>query len=855
MNTIKGTAYEIQIRDYIINTLNKQAFLWKHTPETVLIENGIIDSHNLNRLIRKDNVENPLNDTGVDIIQLEDNGKCSFVQCKNGYARGLVVKDLAGFVLWMCSHEDVNGYVYYTTKLSRALLEYKPCKRLQYIKQEYIDNSANLSKQFILDDDKLVYQQEASASVIKHLQSNNRGILSMPCGTGKTYISYVVSKKYEQVILISPLKEFARQNLERYIEYGYDEKKSLLIDSDGERNIDEIKKFMTSNASFLMSATYDSVDVIYKALKYMKKPLFVVDEFHNLSKTNMTDDKDDFNKLLKSDNKILFMSATPRVYEMEDDLEFDANDLLGDVIYHMSFKDAIQNKYITDYKIWLPSIHENNTKLLKELSVYKIDDVITAKCMFLFSCLLNNGSHKCIVYCTDTNELMAIESAIMELNDYYCMDIHVDHITCNDSAGNRKKRLKTFETSTKTEIMLSVRILDECIDIPSCDSIYITYPAKNKISTVQRLCRCIRIDKNNKYKMGHVFIWCNDYDKILNTLSSIKEYDEDFKCKIKIHETDWYEKSDKKLIEQDRQLIQSYIVHVKEYKREPWEKMWNATIDYITQYKKRPSSHDPDTKIRALGNWVTTQQHNYRLRVKSMKIKENVQLWTGLIEKYESLFASYSDEFQQTLDEVIAFIEENHKRPSSKAKTEPEKRLGNWVGHNMQNYRTKTRNMSSAETRKKWDEFIAEYKQYFQSDAEIKDSKLESCKQYIDKFKKLPSTHDKNEEIKTLGYWLSKLRNNPTLRELKIYKQFFLEYDEYFMTPEESWKKNFEKLEAYVAEKHKLPSGADKNEDIRYIGKWVGTQKRIFKLKSQIMKNDEIYELWKTFAEGNSDLL
>ena len=36
MNKIKGDKYEIQIRDYIINNLNKPAYLWKDTPEIIL---------------------------------------------------------------------------------------------------------------------------------------------------------------------------------------------------------------------------------------------------------------------------------------------------------------------------------------------------------------------------------------------------------------------------------------------------------------------------------------------------------------------------------------------------------------------------------------------------------------------------------------------------------------------------------------------------------------------------------------------------------------------------------------------------------------------------------------------------
>ena len=65
--------------------------------------------------------------------------------------------------------------------------------------------------------------------------------------------------------------------------------------------------------------------------------------------------------------------------------------LFGPTIYNMTFNEAIHNKYITDYKIWLPSIHENNDKLNKELSIYKIDSKMNAKCNFFFSSLLNNG--------------------------------------------------------------------------------------------------------------------------------------------------------------------------------------------------------------------------------------------------------------------------------------------------------------------------------------------------------------------------------------------------------------------------------------------------------------------------------
>jgi superfamily II DNA or RNA helicase len=131
----------------------------------------------------------------------------------------------------------------------------------------------------------------------------------------------LISNKYKQIVIISPLKQFAQQNLDRYIEYGFNKDKTLLVDSDGTRDKKEIKKFIKSNESFLISSTFCSVDMIFSCLKYMKDPFIIVDEFHNLSKNNVNSDNDNndyFYQLLNSNNKFLFMSATPRIYELED---------------------------------------------------------------------------------------------------------------------------------------------------------------------------------------------------------------------------------------------------------------------------------------------------------------------------------------------------------------------------------------------------------------------------------------------------------------------------------------------------------------------------------------------------------
>jgi predicted helicase len=419
-NNDKGYLYEIQIRDYIISQ-NKMAYLWSHTPENILIEHNIIGSHNEARLKRKENRINNLIDTGIDIIQI-DNNILSLVQCKNGYKKGLTMNDLAGFWGWMAHLDKLNGYVYYTDKLSINLKCMPVNPRIQFIKhpynQDFNQDIVVSTDKFIVDEDKLKYQMEAYELAKEYYQENINGIISMPCGTGKTFVSYLIKKMFRQIIILSPLKQFAKQNLDRYIEYGYPYN-TLLVDSDGCRDIEKIKDFINNNKRFVISATFDSIDVIYECMEFMHKPFFIIDEFHNLSKNNVTNEDDIFYKVINSKHRKLFMSATPRVYEMEYETYMFYDVVFGSTIYSMSFTDAIKSNYITDYTIWLPSIHENTELLDKDLSVYEIDDVIKSKCKFLYSCLVNNGSRKCIIYCTDTNEITNMMRAIEQLDDYY----------------------------------------------------------------------------------------------------------------------------------------------------------------------------------------------------------------------------------------------------------------------------------------------------------------------------------------------------------------------------------------------------------------------------------------------------
>jgi hypothetical protein len=52
-NQEKGLLYEKYVKDFIIQKIGCNAYLWNECPENILIENNLVDSHNDMRLIRK----------------------------------------------------------------------------------------------------------------------------------------------------------------------------------------------------------------------------------------------------------------------------------------------------------------------------------------------------------------------------------------------------------------------------------------------------------------------------------------------------------------------------------------------------------------------------------------------------------------------------------------------------------------------------------------------------------------------------------------------------------------------------------------------------------------------------------
>ena len=481
-----GIEYEIYTKN-IISTKYLNCWLWKEVPNQILIELGFNKNSD---------------DIGCDIVCQNHDLSFVFIQCKNysttGIDNTINISDLSGFYNFI-AETGFNGIVYYSGRLSTQITYRR--RKIKYINLPYM--KINQIIEFIPKE----YQIEA----YNKLLNSNRALLSMPCGTGKTFVSFMLSLNYQSVIILTPLISTTEQIYTHYKNYyaKYDDVNFIQINSKAERNINKIN-LQDKN---IICSTYDSCDIINKLHKQIDhRTLIIIDECHNLTQTN-----NEINVLLKTQHDILYISATPK------------NNIIYTDKYELKWTDAILNRYITDYNFYYP----NNDKIIERIDNLQIDKnliektILINKAYFLLESIKLTNIRKCIVYLKSISESEQFTKIIQTLNIYFELNIKINEINYHTTIANRKKYLNKFQNdNTCINILANVHILDEGIDIPECDSVYLTNPNNNPVNIIQRISRANRLDKNNIDKIAKIFIWAKNeikLEQIINNLNQIIE--------------------------------------------------------------------------------------------------------------------------------------------------------------------------------------------------------------------------------------------------------------------------------------------------------------------------------------------
>jgi superfamily II DNA or RNA helicase len=207
-----------------------------------------------------------------------------------------------------------------------------------------------------------------------------------------------------------------------------------------------------------------------------------------------------------------------------------------------------------------------------------------------------------------------------------------------------------------------------------------------------------------------------------------------------------------------------------------WKNKYIKMCDFIDKNNKRPSLSSKDPIEKKLGLWISTQNKNYNQKGSefSKEIMKNIQIfqiWNEIIndEKYKKfLVIDFVQDWKNNHKKMCEFINEKIKRPSSSSKDLKEKKLGEWISHQIKNYdpngvEFSKKIMKNSQIFKIWTDTITDekYRNVLVLDPvqDWKNNHQKMCL-YIDKTGKSPSQIAKDPEEKWVGSWVSNQKRN-----------------------------------------------------------------------------------------------
>lgn len=267
------------------------------------------------------------------------------------------------------------------------------------------------------------HQLDAISKAYTHYitEGNDRGKLIMACGTGKTYTSLLIAEQLLNgkglVLFMVPSIALLGQSLNawsadvgksikavcicsdskasRKIQKNkYDDADDSVVDlavpaSTNPKSIaSQLKKYRSHDGLVVVFSTYQSIDAVSEAQQeilsetngeYGVFDFIICDEAHRTTGVKLSDkDESNFTKIHSDDNvkgrKRLYMTATPRLYGESAKVKASEKDcilcsmddkaLYGEEFYRVNFSYAVQNGLLTDYKVLVLTVGENDVPII-----------------------------------------------------------------------------------------------------------------------------------------------------------------------------------------------------------------------------------------------------------------------------------------------------------------------------------------------------------------------------------------------------------------------------------------------------------------------------------------------------------
>ena len=452
------------------------------------------------------------------------------------------------------------------------------------------------------------HQLDAISKAYTHYitDGNDRGKLIMACGTGKTYTSLLITEQLLNgkglVLFMVPSIALLGQSLNawsadakkpikavcicsdskasRKIQNKYDDMDDSVVDlavpaSTSPQSIaSQLKKYRNHDGLVVVFSTYQSIDAVSAAQQeilsetdgeYGVFDFIICDEAHRTTGVKLSDkDESNFTKIHSDDNvqgrKRLYMTATPRLYGESAKIKASEKDcilcsmddkaLYGEEFYRVNFSYAVQNGLLTDYKVLVLTVGEDDvpenirrdvTDTTTELN---FDD--TSKLIGVINGLSKmiqgddhrtwdadpHMMHRAVAFCSSIDRSASrvgiaskyVASVLPKISEKYdenldaeslshTVSIATKHIDGSMNSQERNGILQWLadepENDRECRVVTNVRCLSEGVDVPSLDAVLFLSARNSQVDVVQSVGRVMRTFHKglpDEKKYGYIII-------------------------------------------------------------------------------------------------------------------------------------------------------------------------------------------------------------------------------------------------------------------------------------------------------------------------------------------------------------
>lgn len=396
------------------------------------------------------------------------------------------------------------------------------------------------------------HQIEARESFFRYFYDDenprNRGIISMACGSGKSYTSYCIMRESiktknetffiyatSRILLINQILNdfqmwFSSDAIDVVflMQYSGTRKKDKNVETFSKGTLFE---YLCRNKIVVVITTYMGSINLVKALSEINEncvfnyqpDLIFLDEAHNTAGSNdkgrlklsqsLIQFSDEENRVFNP-KKILFMTATPLKITQQNkasmflnnDLSYsmDNSGIYGDVFYEYSFENAIKDGNIVNWEhILLDIKNEDDIKetyqsiMHSNLDNEKINFCIQS--ILLLKAIEAKDIRNILVYFCDTTEVSIFRNCIDAVNKNKNIEVYSIH--SKETLEDNKRSITNFKIfdKEKRKIILCVDQFNEGVNLCLCDCVMFAKPKSSETEIVQCIGRALRNFESNDY--------------------------------------------------------------------------------------------------------------------------------------------------------------------------------------------------------------------------------------------------------------------------------------------------------------------------------------------------------------------